>query len=320
MKFSIITPIYNRADCVSRCIESVINQICSHDKIWECEHIVVNDGSNDNTNEILNKYSENFPHIVYINFVENKGTNAARNAAIKAATGDYCIILDSDDYFVNNALDIISNTIQRNSGYKHYMFTPDDRKKCFDNNSDLCTKKIITYKDFLSQKYSGDFIHVIQREILQNNPFDETLRIYEGVFFMRFYKEAQNIYFENIVVTIRERGRVDSATKEYIKIKNGAIKNSIKAIEINLEWFKKDYIGLGLTNNINNLYVQLLNNYLLIGNYQKCREIINILNEDNYKIPFNIKIIYHLRFGGIYRAFLYTFLQIKYNIFKTKIK
>lgn len=104
MKYSIITPVYNRADCVARCLDSVIRNLQ-----WgvELEHIVVDDGSHDETPKIVQNYADKHPHIKFIPFSQNRGTNAARNAAIAAATGEYCIILDSDDYFVNEAINFI---------------------------------------------------------------------------------------------------------------------------------------------------------------------------------------------------------------------
>lgn len=124
MKFSIITPVYNREDCIERCLLSVVKQ-----QKWdiEFEHIVVDDGSSDNTKAIIEDYANRYPHISFIHFEKNKGTNAARNKAIEKASGDFCIILDSDDYFVDEALKIINNTIQKNKLYKHYLFAPDDR-------------------------------------------------------------------------------------------------------------------------------------------------------------------------------------------------
>lgn len=320
MKFSIITPVYNRADCVARCIESVINQTINNYTECSYEHIIVNDGSKDNTDGIIREYSQKYPHIVYVNFEKNKGTNAARNAAIKNATGDFCIILDSDDYFVENAIEIIYKTIQEKPGYKHYMFTPDDRKADFDNNELLKTEQIITFKDFLSQKYSGDFIHVIKRDTMQKYPFDESLRIYEGIFFLKFYKEAQNIFFKNIIVTIRERGREDSVTKEYIRTSEKAIRNAIKAAETTLEWYKDEYLKLGLKSCIDNLYTQLLGNYLLIGDYKKSKAILDIAKKEQSRIPFYFKFIHTFRFGSLYKTLLFILLKIKYNIVKTKVK
>lgn len=320
MKFSIITPVFNRADCIARCIESVINQKRSKDCDWEYEHVIVNDGSKDDTDNIVKKYAERVPNIVYINFKENKGTNAARNAAIKAATGDFCIILDSDDFFVENALETISATMLKKPGYKHYMFAPDDRKDYFDSNELLKNEQIITFRDFLSQKYSGDFIHAIQREIMQKYPFDESLRIYEGVFFLKFYREAQNTCFTNIVVTIRERGRTDSVTKEYIMSNKKAIINYIKALSTQLEWYKDEYIKYNLKRQIGNLYVQLIDNYILICDYKNCKKIFKCAKVEGINIPLHYNIIYCLRAGLIYRYLQYAYFVFKFKVLKIRVK
>src|SRR5574344_1490748 len=128
MKFSIITPVYNREDCIKRCLDSVIENLR-----WgiSIEHIVVDDGSKDKTPQIIDQYAKKYEHIKFFLFSQNRGTNAARNKAIEVASGDFCIILDSDDYFVNDAIKIINENIELFSGYKHYLFTPNDRAEYF---------------------------------------------------------------------------------------------------------------------------------------------------------------------------------------------
>ena len=73
------------------------------------------------------------------------------------ATGDYCIILDSDDYFDDTALLTINQTVISHSEYKHFMFAPDDVDY---NKSPLagCKEKELTYVDFLSGKIATGFI------------------------------------------------------------------------------------------------------------------------------------------------------------------
>ena len=65
MKYSIITPVYNRADCVARCLDSVIRNLQ-----WgvELEHIVVDDGSHDETPKIVQNYADKHPHIKFTHF------------------------------------------------------------------------------------------------------------------------------------------------------------------------------------------------------------------------------------------------------------
>src|SRR5699024_4295672 len=88
---SVIIPAYNASDYIGRCMENVISQTYS-----DLEMIVVNDGSTDNTKNIISKYKKKDKRIMLIN-QENKGVAIARNLAIKNAKGRYIAFLDSDD-------------------------------------------------------------------------------------------------------------------------------------------------------------------------------------------------------------------------------
>lgn len=88
---SIIVPAYNAQETVARCIESVISQVTD----FTYEMIIVNDGSKDKTQEIIESYLDN-KNIKLIN-QENKGFSGARNTGIQSATAKYFMFLDSDD-------------------------------------------------------------------------------------------------------------------------------------------------------------------------------------------------------------------------------
>ncbi len=95
-KISIIIPCYNVEQYVHKCIESVINQTYSN-----LELILINDGSTDNTNEVILKEVEKYDNIIYIRN-KNSGVSNARNTGISKATGDYIMFVDSDDYISKN--------------------------------------------------------------------------------------------------------------------------------------------------------------------------------------------------------------------------
>jgi glycosyltransferase involved in cell wall biosynthesis len=88
---SIVVPSYNRAYCVGRAIDSVRAQ--SHQN-WEL--LLVDDGSSDNTAELMASQYGSDPRVRYI-YQSNAGVSAARNAAINVARGDFIAFLDSDD-------------------------------------------------------------------------------------------------------------------------------------------------------------------------------------------------------------------------------
>lgn len=100
---SIITPLYNGGKYIGETIKSVISQTY---KNWEM--IIVNDGSKDNSEEIVMSYAKNEPRIHYIK-QDNAGSAAARNNGIRQCNGQYIALLDADDLWEP---DFLSSQIQ----------------------------------------------------------------------------------------------------------------------------------------------------------------------------------------------------------------
>lgn len=100
-KVSIIIPIYNSEEYLERCILSVINQT-----LKEIEIILVNDGSIDNSLNIMNSFAIRDNRIAIIN-QSNKGLSSARNVGLLTAKSDYISFLDSDDYIEKEMLEIL---------------------------------------------------------------------------------------------------------------------------------------------------------------------------------------------------------------------
>lgn len=288
----------------------------------EVEQIVVDDGSKDNTPQIVRQYADNHSWLRFVSFPNNRGTNAARNAAIKAAKGDWCIILDSDDYFLPTALVTIISVMRKHEGYKHYMFAPDDMQPYYEQNQILkdSKEKALLYPDFLNGYIGGDFIHVCNTEILLRHPFNEQLRIYEGLFFLMFYKDAQQMWFTNEVVTIRERNRNDSVSKEFIRTKRVFIERGILSAELMLENFEEDMKKLHMHRRLSVIKERLLENLLLLSNYQKAKAILSsndIVTNRKVKI---LKLVYFLRLGFVYRCLLQTYLFFKYQVLQKRLE
>lgn len=100
IKLSVIVPVYNAANYLRRCVESIENQ----DLPKDCyEVILVNDGSADNSLDIARKMSELYSNVIVID-KENGGTSSARNAGMDVARGTYMIFIDSDDYVYPNKM------------------------------------------------------------------------------------------------------------------------------------------------------------------------------------------------------------------------
>lgn len=93
---SIVIPIYNTSSMLSKCLDSVVHQTYTN-----LEIILVNDGSTDNSLEIIMSYKETDARIKVVN-KENGGLSSARNAGLKIATGRYVLHIDSDDWIELN--------------------------------------------------------------------------------------------------------------------------------------------------------------------------------------------------------------------------
>lgn len=100
MKLSIIVPVYNVADYLPKCLDSLLAQDLLQN---DYEIIVVNDGSTDNSGDIAQQYADKYANITLIN-QSNQGLSGARNTGIKHANGEYIQFVDSDDYLEENVL------------------------------------------------------------------------------------------------------------------------------------------------------------------------------------------------------------------------
>jgi len=93
IKITVIIPVFNAEKHIHKCINSIFQQ-----NIDSIEIIAINDGSSDNSLEILNRNNERHPELIIINHPANRGAGAARNNAIKEARGKYIAYIDSDDW------------------------------------------------------------------------------------------------------------------------------------------------------------------------------------------------------------------------------
>lgn len=111
MKISVLTPTYNRANLLKKLYESLVNN--SKYGI-EIEWLIMNDGSTDNTDVVVKKFiEENKINIMYFK-QENQGKMVAINNLVDKANGDLIVDCDSDDYFTDNAFEIIKEEYEKN--------------------------------------------------------------------------------------------------------------------------------------------------------------------------------------------------------------
>lgn len=105
-KVSVIMPCYNKGEYVEEAVKSVLEQTYGNIEI-----VIVNDGSSDNSSEVIKSLADKYKHILFFDEKENRGVVWARNFAVEASTGEFILPLDADDTidstFVEKAVKIL---------------------------------------------------------------------------------------------------------------------------------------------------------------------------------------------------------------------
>lgn len=122
---SICVPVYNTSQYLEQCLESLFNQTITE----KCEFIIVNDCSTDNSADILNSIVKKYKNlnIQVITHEQNRGLAAARNTALDASVGKYCLNIDSDDWCeLNYAEELVNIAEKENADIVNafFDFTP----------------------------------------------------------------------------------------------------------------------------------------------------------------------------------------------------
>lgn len=167
MKLTIFTPTYNRADKLNKVYNSLVKQDCI-----DFEWLIIDDGSSDNTEEVVNSFISEAPFIIRYFKKTNGGKHTAHNMALELASGKYFMCLDSDDYLADNILKELSMSLCKLSfseGLIAYKSDIDGRllSSEFPENIELVT----TFE--LTSKYNcrGEFVLIYPTEILGLYPF-----------------------------------------------------------------------------------------------------------------------------------------------------
>lgn len=110
MKLSILTPTYNRAELLNRLYHSLL---INRNYGVEIEWIIMDDGSTDNTEQLVHKFQEENNISIQYYRQQNKGKMAALNQIVNKATGDFILECDSDDYLTENAVSILAIQMEK---------------------------------------------------------------------------------------------------------------------------------------------------------------------------------------------------------------
>ncbi|NFO34809.1 glycosyltransferase [Clostridium botulinum] len=250
---SIIIPVYNVEEYIRQCLDSIVNQTYS-----DIEIIIINDGSTDRSYKIIESYLKKYKNIIYI-YQENKGVSIARNNALKQASGEYVLFVDSDDYIEITAIEKMYQSAKiYNSdivicGHIE-VFEENNNKKVFNYN----------YKDDIS--YSGLDVLNMALEFKVKGYLCDKLFKKDLLLDNNFYLEP-NRYIEDWLPVIKciNKSKVITFVKSPLYYYRQRNTSSLHTISDKLF---DDYIYT----------VNKINNYLYENNIKynkKCKEIFN---------------------------------------------
>ena len=214
-QITVFTPTYNRAYILPQCYEALKRQTCK-DFIWQ----IIDDGSTDNTKELVDKWiREGIIEIQYI-YQENQGMHGAHNTGHKNLTTELCIGCDSDDYLFDDCIEKVLNKWNRKNGDNYSGVIG----MCLDSKgnplakipSDL--KETTLYDLRYRMKIKGDFKFALRTDLLQ--------KYYYPMYEDEHYVAVGYIYFlidQDYKMLVIPEGL---CCQEYLN--DGEVKNKVK--------------------------------------------------------------------------------------------
>lgn len=273
---SIIIPACNSEKLIWQTLDSVLEQSYSE---WEC--IIIDDGSTDNTSDIINKYMKEDNRFLYYHRPLNKikGPSSCRNLGIEKARGEYIIFLDSDDLFTKNCLEKRVKFAQLNSKFDFWIF----KTKVFEKNpidgNVIFNTKLEEYSDQVYLKLFFEGFHpfcvlsplwrIEKLKIIGG--FDEKLAVAEDPdlhirAFLQGFKsltktsiEYDSLYRINSIAKIEDKENkvlIEKCNNSLYIIFKKFLKNHKSSIQLYcLKYFEDELLFKGSSKDINRFYL-----------------------------------------------------------------
>jgi hypothetical protein len=189
-KLSIIIPVYNSALYLPRCLESVLAQ----ENAVQLQIIIINDGSTDNSSQVIDEYVKRFPGLFEVHTTANLGVSNARNLGLDAVTTDYFTFIDADDWVAPNLYKEALATIEAGN----YDFVSFDYIEQWGNEVKRCSA---TTKLHRSKYYLGSLVwnKVYRTSFWQQHQikFSTGIRYEDVEFTTLIYANSNNFGFVN---------------------------------------------------------------------------------------------------------------------------
>lgn len=226
MKLSIIIPCYNVEKFVQKCTESILMQ-----KGFDFEIILVNDGSKDNTLQILENLAKKDCRIRVIN-QQNQGLSGARNTGIENTKGDYIMFVDADDWLEPNTFEVISENFKQedlfcfsyNRVFENTLLPRDLKINGIYEASFIQRRMVGLLAEELSDPSQTDSLvtawgKIYKTEIIKNNKIEfvdtKIIGTEDALFNIQYLEFAEKVNVLNIPLYNYLKNNYESLTKLY---------------------------------------------------------------------------------------------------------
>ena len=263
-KISVIVPVYNVEKYIRKCLESLVKQT-----LKEIEIIIVDDGSTDNSVQIINEYMQNNENIKYYK-KENGGLSDARNYGMQFATGKYIAFLDSDDYIdvttyekmYEKAKKEDSDIVECNFYWNYGRKNKKDIGEIYDNRKQMIEKDRVVAWNKLYKK------ELLEKTKLK---FPKGLRYEDVEFFYKLVPNIQTVSFvkEPLIYYVQRK-------KSIINIQNEKNADIFTVLNNVIKYYKEKHIYNDYKEELEYTYTRIL----LCSSFKR---IAKIKNKDTRK-------------------------------------
>lgn len=318
---SIVVPVYNIEQYIERCVESLLNQTYA-----AIEIILVDDGAKDKSGEICDRYRDIDERVVVIHKM-NGGLSSARNAGMQAATGEYLLFVDGDDWLDLDYLEISMRQFEQND--IDVLLTPYIREYGDKSlpNALFDTAPILFSSTEVREKLHRRFFGLYRAELHEASKIDDLSTAWGKIYKMSVCKKVEFVdtsiigtedawYNINVFRYVDSAMYIEDTYYHYNKENQNSLVNAYNTLLFpgwkKLYTYMSDFIT---DNRLDRSYNEALNNRIVVNLFGLCR---NVIRSNLTRLEKRKKLLDILR-DDVYREafskFNFQYLDAKWSVF-----
>jgi len=177
-KVSVIVPVYNVEQYLAKCLDSLVNQT-----LEDIEIVVINDGTKDHSQDIIDQYAAKYPDKIKSYIKENGGISSVRNYGLKVAQGEYIGFVDSDDYVELNMYELLYENAKKhdaNVSVADFWFTYEDHETVYHDYPYQSDKEMLTrlYAVLWNKIYKKSYLDQMDFDFPEGYRFEDASYLY----------------------------------------------------------------------------------------------------------------------------------------------